>query len=68
MDGVGGQQPQDGIVSIGQGKEIVAKPVLLSGAGFFIPITGDMMRMPGLPKEPQAMHIDLVDGKVVGLS
>jgi len=26
------------------------------------------MRMPGLPKEPQALHIDMVNGEIVGLS
>jgi formate--tetrahydrofolate ligase len=26
------------------------------------------MRMPGLPKEPQALHIDIVNGEIEGLS
>lgn len=30
--------------------------------------TGAIMRMPGLPKKPAALHIDVVDGKIVGLS
>ena len=39
-----------------------------SGAGFVIPILGDMMRMPGLPSTPAAENIDLTDeGKIVGL-
>lgn len=38
------------------------------GAGFIVAVAGEMMRMPGLPKEPQAMHIDIVDGKITGLS
>lgn len=40
-----------------------------SGAGFIIPILGDMMRMPGLPNIPAAegMHIDK-NGKITGLS
>ncbi len=39
-----------------------------SGAGFIIPILGDMMRMPGLPSVPSAESIDLTDeGKIVGL-
>jgi formate--tetrahydrofolate ligase len=42
--------------------------VLNRGAGFVVAVAGDIMRMPGLPKEPQAKHIDLVDGKVTGLS
>lgn len=42
--------------------------VLNRGAGFVVAVAGDIMRMPGLPKEPQAKYIDLVDGKVTGLS
>jgi formate--tetrahydrofolate ligase len=42
--------------------------VLNSGAGFIVAVAGEIMRMPGLPKEPQAMHIDVVDGNIVGLS
>ena len=40
-----------------------------AGAGFIIPILGDMMRMPGLPNIPAAegMVIDK-DGKISGLS
>jgi len=26
------------------------------------------MRMPGLPKQPQALHIDIVNGEIEGLS
>ena len=29
---------------------------------------GAIMRMPGLPKEPQALHIDIVNGEIEGLS
>ena len=38
------------------------------GAGFIVGVAGDIMRMPGLPKVPQANHIDLVNGLVEGLS
>ncbi|NLA57808.1 MAG: formate--tetrahydrofolate ligase [Firmicutes bacterium] len=39
------------------------------GAGFLVPITGDVMTMPGLPKEPAAKRIDIdKDGTIVGLS
>jgi formate--tetrahydrofolate ligase len=40
-----------------------------AGAGFVIPILGDMMRMPGLPAVPAAegMHIDK-NGAITGLS
>ncbi|MEX2597610.1 MAG: formate--tetrahydrofolate ligase [Salibacteraceae bacterium] len=41
---------------------------IAAGAGFLVPITGDMMRMPGLPAEPAAERIDIdVDGTVSGL-
>ena len=42
--------------------------VLNNGAEFIVAIAGSIMRMPGLPKEPQARNIDLVDGKITGLS
>ncbi len=39
-----------------------------AGAGFIVAITGDIMLMPGLPKNPNALKIDLeLDGKIVGL-
>jgi formate--tetrahydrofolate ligase len=41
---------------------------LSAGAEFIVMICGDVMTMPGLPKVPASSHIDLVDGKVVGLS
>lgn len=37
------------------------------GAGFIVALTGAVMTMPGLPKAPQAMKMDYVDGKAVGL-
>ena len=40
-----------------------------AGAGFIIPILGDMMRMPGLPSIPAAEGMDIdKDGNIVGLS
>ncbi len=39
-----------------------------SGAEFIVAIAGTMMRMPGLPKAPNANNIKLVDGEIVGLS
>lgn len=40
-----------------------------SGAGFVIPLLGDVMRMPGLPKIPNAIRIDMDDNGVIsGLS
>ena len=42
--------------------------LIASGAGFLIPITGKMLRMPGLPLIPAAESIDIdYDGDVVGL-
>jgi formate--tetrahydrofolate ligase len=41
---------------------------IASGAGFIIPISGKMMRMPGLPAHPAAEQIDIDDnGKITGL-
>lgn len=42
--------------------------VINQGAGFLVAICGDIMRMPGLPKQPQALQIDVVDGRIVGVS
>ena len=40
-----------------------------AGAGFIIPILGDMMRMPGLPAIPASEHMDIDNnGKMIGLS
>jgi formate--tetrahydrofolate ligase len=39
---------------------------LAAGAGFIVPITGEIMRMPGLPKVPMAGRFDLAeDGTIV---
>jgi formate--tetrahydrofolate ligase len=41
---------------------------LAAGAGFLVPITGEMMRMPGLPEVPAAEGIDIDDeGNISGL-
>jgi formate--tetrahydrofolate ligase len=41
---------------------------LSAGAGFAVPLTGDMMTMPGLPREPAALRVKLLpDGKIKGL-
>ena len=42
--------------------------VINSGAGMTVAIAGDIIRMPGLPKSPQALKIDIVDGQIDGLS
>ena len=47
-------RPKDFVVTV---REIE----VASGAGFLIPITGEIMRMPGLPAEPAAEKIDIDD-------
>ncbi|MFN7252162.1 MAG: formate--tetrahydrofolate ligase [Anaerobacillus sp.] len=38
------------------------------GAGFIVALTGDVMTMPGLPKQPAALRMDVAeDGKAIGL-
>jgi formate--tetrahydrofolate ligase len=55
-------RPKDFIITV---REIE----VAAGAGFVIPITGDIMRMPGLPNVPAAMGMDIDnDGKISGLS
>ena len=41
---------------------------IAAGAGFLVPITGDMMRMPGLPATPASENIDIDEnGEISGL-
>ncbi len=42
--------------------------VINCGAEMLVLVAGDIMRMPGLPKSPQAERIDLVNGEIEGLS
>lgn len=42
--------------------------VINTGAEMIVAIAGEIMRMPGLPKEPQAKVIDIIDGQIVGLN
>ena len=42
--------------------------VINAGAEMLVMVAGEIMRMPGLPKEPQALHIDIVNGEIEGLS
>lgn len=52
-----------------QGFRIKIRDVLLSaGAGFIVPIAGEIMTMPGLPKRPAAELVDVdLEGNVTGL-
>ena len=42
--------------------------VVNAGAGFIVAVAGEIMRMPGLPEDPQAYRIKLVNGEIEGLS
>ncbi|HQO09374.1 MAG TPA: formate--tetrahydrofolate ligase [Clostridiales bacterium] len=54
-------RPKDFVVTVREIK-------ISSGAGFLVPITGEIMRMPGLPDEPSAYNIDIDnDGNIEGL-
>lgn len=54
-------RPEDFIIHV---REL--KPKL--GAGFIVALTGEMMTMPGLPKEPAANHMDVDEaGRAIGL-
>lgn len=51
------------------GFDILIKDVVLNaGAEMIVAIAGDILRMPGLPKSPQANRIDYVGGEITGLS
>ena len=52
-----------------RGFKITVSDVKISaGAGFIIPMAGDIMRMPGLPSVPAAMKMDIKkDGEIIGL-
>lgn len=57
------------LVNAPTGFDITIRDVVLNaGAGFIVAVAGDIMRMPGLPKTPQANHIKLVNGEIEGLS
>jgi formate--tetrahydrofolate ligase len=48
--------------------ELKIRRVLLSaGAGYLVPLVGDVVRMPGLPSDPQATRMDLENGEIRGL-
>lgn len=52
-----------------EGFEVTVKEIRISaGAGFIVVLLGDVMTMPGLPKKPAALNIDIdEDGNIVGL-
>lgn len=52
-----------------KGFEITIRDFVVSaGAEMIVAIAGEIMRMPGLPKSPQAERIDIVNGEITGLS
>ena len=49
-----------------EGFKVTVRQVKVSaGAGFIVALTGDIMTMPGLPKEPAAEHIDVDENGVI---
>ena len=49
-------------------RQEVREVSLAAGAGFVVVICGTIMTMPGLPKKPAAVGIDVdADGKITGL-
>lgn len=49
--------------------ELKVRDVIINnGAEMIVVVMGEIMRMPGLPKEPQARKIDIVDGMIEGLN
>ena len=54
---------------VAQGFNFTVRDIVINaGAEMLVIIAGEIMRMPGLPKEPQALHIDIVNGEIEGLS
>lgn len=52
-----------------EGFELHVRDITLNmGAEMIVVIAGPIMRMPGLPKSPQAERIDVVNGEITGLS
>jgi formate--tetrahydrofolate ligase len=48
--------------------EVTVREIQINaGAGFLVVLTGDILRMPGLPRKPLAESIDLRDREIVGL-
>ena len=56
------------LINVPKDFEFHVQDVINAGAEMLVVISGEIMRMPGLPKQPQALHIDIVDGEIEGLS
>ncbi len=62
-----GDDPKKGHLP-GKHKITIREVRLLGGAGFVVPIAGEILTMPGLPKVPAAEQIDLLpDGTIANL-
>jgi formate--tetrahydrofolate ligase len=49
--------------------EITVRNIILAaGAGYLVPLLGEILRMPGLPASPQAERVDVVDGRILGVA
>ncbi len=54
-------RPEDFLVT-------VRRIIINAGAGFLVPLTGEIIRMPGLPAEPAAKRLDVdAEGNIIGL-
>ena len=51
-----------GVVVVGV---ITAVIVVAAGAGYVVPMLGEILRMPGLPKVPRSKTMDVQDGEIV---
>lgn len=57
------------LINAPEGFDFTIRDIIINaGAGFVVAVAGDIMRMPGLPKDPQANHIKMVNGEIEGLS
>ncbi len=54
---------------VAEGFEFNVRDIVINaGAEMLVIIAGEIMRMPGLPKNPAALNIDIVNGEIEGLS
>ena len=52
-----------------EGFDVTVRGIQINaGAGFLVVLTGEILRMPGLPRRPLAETIDLREGRIEGLS
>lgn len=57
------------LYGVAKGFEFHIKDIVINnGAEMIVAIAGEILRMPGLPKSPQAERIDIIDGEIEGLS